>query len=302
MRSSMRSRSGRASLVLAVVLAVGAAAALPAAAVPSSRHPAGPGSTVTFSGNGNEFITAGREWSFDTTTAQMWATVWDEDGRELRIQVRGTSLWSLELAAPPGERLTAGVTYENAARSPFQDEAPGLSLSGDGRGCNRLTGSFTVLAADFNPDGSVEEFEATFEQRCTPGVEDEVATGHVRIGDVVAPAPLTVDTEVTSGTFSRGSGSAVLTGTLTCSRDAEVDLAGALAQRVSRTRLATGAWSLGDVVCGPAPTTWTAIVAPEGRVPFGTGVAQVDLTAEALDNVTGEVVTTVVDAEVRLTS
>lgn len=302
MRSSVRATSRwRLSVVLAAGLV--AAAAVPAAAIPSRIAPAPPGSTLTFSGPAGEFITQGREWSFDATTADMTATVWDAGGRELRVVVKGTPQWHLELAAPYGERLTAGVTYENAARNPFQAATePGLSLFGDGRGCNQSTGSFTVLAADFNADGSVEEFEATFEHRCLPGAEGTVATGHVRIGDAAAPEPLTVDADVTSGTASRVSGRAVLTGTLTCSRDTTVDLAGTVTQRVYRTRTATGTWTLDDVACGPTATTWTATVVPDGLVPFRKGLAQVDATAESLDDVTGETVADVVTAEVRLTS
>ena len=111
---------------------------------------------------------------------------------------------------------------------------------------------------------------------------------------------LTVDAEVTSGTFSRVSGRAVLTGTLTCSRETEVDLAGTLAQRVSRSKLASGSWALDDVDCGPTATTWTATVVPAGQVPFGRGLAQLDGTAKAVDDVSGAVVTDVLDAEVRL--
>jgi hypothetical protein len=79
-----------------------------------------------------------------------------------------------------------------------------------------------------------------------------------------------------------------------------VDLAGTLAQRISRGKLATGSWALDDIACGTAPTTWTATVVPAGQVPFGRGLAQLDATAQAFDDVSGVVVSDVLDAEVRL--
>lgn len=74
--------------------------------------------------------------------------------------------WNLDFAAPNGVPLTPG-TYLNATRFPFQAEnVPGLSVYGDGRGCNELTGSFQVLQLTYGPDDTVESFEATFEQHC----------------------------------------------------------------------------------------------------------------------------------------
>lgn len=291
MRSSM---SWRLPVVLAAVLAAGVASAAPA-----SADPVGAGSAVTFSGSGGDYITQDRAWSYDTTDAVITATA-SADGNRLNLGINGDTWWYLDFAAPAGETLTAGVTYDGATRYPFRaPEEPGLSLSGDGRGCNELSGSFTVLAADLNPDGSVDEFEATFEQHCENSTTS-VATGRVLITNETAPAELTVDAEVTSGTFSRVSGRAVLTGTLTCSRETDVDLAGTLVQRISRTKLATGSWSLDDVACGVTPTTWTATVVPAGQVPFGRGLAQLDATAQAFDDVLDVVVSDVIDAEVRL--
>jgi hypothetical protein len=74
--------------------------------------------------------------------------------------------WSLDFAAPNGAPLTPG-TYLNATRYPFQvTSVPGLSVSGDGRGCNMLSGSFQVLQAVYGPANTLVAFEATFEQHC----------------------------------------------------------------------------------------------------------------------------------------
>ena|SRR5258708_6858256 len=53
-----------------------------------------------------------------------------------------THFWHLDFAAANSQLLTVG-TYTGAARFPFQSSSqPGLSVYGDGRGCNTLTGSF----------------------------------------------------------------------------------------------------------------------------------------------------------------
>ena len=73
---------------------------------------------------------------------------------------------NLTFAAPPGDVLAPG-TYSNAARYPFNGTSPGLSVIGNGRGCNTITGSFTVTEIGFSPvDGSLASFGVTFTQHC----------------------------------------------------------------------------------------------------------------------------------------
>ncbi len=74
--------------------------------------------------------------------------------------------WSLDFAAPNGQRLTRGA-YEGATRFPFEASSePGLWLAGDGVGCNTITGRFQVQQAAYASDGTVLVFAATFEQHC----------------------------------------------------------------------------------------------------------------------------------------
>lgn len=82
------------------------------------------------------------------------------------ISLNAGDFWSLDFAAPGNVALTPGP-YENARRFPFQPtDAPGLSVSGEGRGCNGLTGRFDVLDASYAPGGAVASFAADFEQHC----------------------------------------------------------------------------------------------------------------------------------------
>jgi hypothetical protein len=103
--------------------------------------------------------------------------------------------WFLDFAAPSGQALTVG-TYTGAARFPFQAaNQPGLSVSGDGRGCNTLSGSFTILEISLGANNTVNSFDATFEQHCeeaTAALRGEIRFNANPTVTVTAPSHLTV--------------------------------------------------------------------------------------------------------------
>jgi hypothetical protein len=77
-----------------------------------------------------------------------------------------TEFWYIDLAAPAGELLHPG-TYYNAERAPFRTgRAPGLDVSGDGRGCNEVWGTFAINQIQTNAAGDVIVLDATFTQQC----------------------------------------------------------------------------------------------------------------------------------------
>src|SRR5439155_925091 len=74
--------------------------------------------------------------------------------------------------------------FPGAVRWPFQAaSAPGLSVYGDGRGCNTLTGRFLVLEGTYGADGGVQSFAADFEQHCEDGVPALFGSIRYRAGD-----------------------------------------------------------------------------------------------------------------------
>jgi hypothetical protein len=62
--------------------------------------------------------------------------------------------------------------------NPFEAPgAPGLDFSGEGRGCNKLSGRFTVSEARYGPQGLIRSLRARFEQHCegaAPALRGEV--------------------------------------------------------------------------------------------------------------------------------
>lgn len=85
-----------------------------------------------------------------------------------------TRFWDIDLATAPDavDPLTTRV-YEDGQRYPFNDPGhPGLSIFGDGRGCNTLTGSFRIYELQTSTvTGSLEleRLTATFSQHCGGG-------------------------------------------------------------------------------------------------------------------------------------
>jgi hypothetical protein len=130
------------------------------------------GGTITaqtalfFRSDPGDFIGQGQQMLLTPDQARVLAKP-QSHGVEFNIQnPAGSQLWSLDLVPPSGASLVPGI-YLNAARYPFQSSTqPGLSFSGQGRGCNMVTGSFTVLEANYDANGNVVNFAADFIQYC----------------------------------------------------------------------------------------------------------------------------------------
>ena len=112
----------------------------------------------------------------------------ESDGTDAPTELARLVHWRLRRA------LTVGA-YAGAARYPFQAaNQPGLSVVGDGRGCNMLTGSFQVLQLTLGPNNTVASFDATFEQHCegaAPALRGEIRYNANVVVNLVAPTHLT---------------------------------------------------------------------------------------------------------------
>lgn len=133
-----------------------------------------------------DYIGQGQQWYYNPDTADFTITPnYGTNGVWIRLQTDDPSWgwWNLHFNAPDGENLVA-ANYLGATRYPFnENHEPGLSVSGMGRGCNTLTGSFLVHEIIFGSDNTVESFWATFEQHCEGGTP--ALTGEIRINQGV---------------------------------------------------------------------------------------------------------------------
>jgi len=77
--------------------------------------------------------------------------------------------WTLEFRAPSDAELRTGI-FNNAERAPFvTGKAPGLDIDGDGRGCNTLSGRFSIRTLTWTKEGTIAEMDVLFEQHCEKG-------------------------------------------------------------------------------------------------------------------------------------
>jgi hypothetical protein len=139
-----------------------------------------PRTEISFSGDPDDYITGGRSYRYNTRNAVINFSRNFDNG--VSASINGDTWWNLDFAAPADATLLPGI-FENAQRFPFQDiDAPGLSLSGDGRGCNTLTGRFVVHQAEYDDDGLPIKFDAAFDQFCEGGTA--AARGRVLLNAV----------------------------------------------------------------------------------------------------------------------
>ena len=144
---------------------------------------------VLFDSEEGDYIGRGLRQLFTNVTHRIWLERNFDNGVEVHVDSEQAS-YSLDFAAPevPDQGVLQPGAYEGATRFPFQaPDEPGLSVSGDGRGCNRLTGRFDVFEVEYGPNGEVELFSADFEQHCEGG--QPALFGSVRFRAEFIPVP-----------------------------------------------------------------------------------------------------------------
>jgi hypothetical protein len=178
--------------------------------------------------------------------------------------------WYLDISAPAGQALAVG-SYTGAVRaSSGQPGLQGLSLYGDGRGCNVVTGQFDITELSFDPTGGeLLRFAARFEQHCEGGtpalfgqirIENEPPTPGVSlpVGSIAVP---------TSGSFLYLTGQPrdyILGGREQLYTSADSQFNTSDFQR-------GGEYFIGQVVQGSYEHWWTVQIAAPAGVPLATG-------------------------------
>jgi hypothetical protein len=114
-----------------------------------------------------DWVGAGQTYRYSPADATVGA--WGNQ-RYVRFSIDAANgdWWYGDFAAPEGDILVPGETF-TARRYPFNGPGAGIDVSGNGRGCNRILGTFTVTAAGFTPEGELEHFGVRFEQHCEEG-------------------------------------------------------------------------------------------------------------------------------------
>lgn len=153
-----------------------------------------------------DYIGQGEDWSW---TPQAGDTI-TASGNETSVRVRVDEPWfDANFEAPTGQVLQPGTTYTGATRYPFNGANAGLDVGGDGRGCNTLTGQFTVHEASFDEGGKLEKLSITFEQHCEGGTEALFGSIAWMADNPAQPLPPRITVTTDRSAYSYGAGAKV---------------------------------------------------------------------------------------------
>jgi len=151
---------------------------------PPILTPPAQGSYVLLASEVGDYIGAGEILLYTNADSIMTVTVTDA---RLTVDIDGDEWWTGEFQLPNTfTELEAGV-YESLTRYPFHDDAVGgLSWSGEGRGCNTLTGTIIIDSVTFDA-GALTEINLLFEQHCEGAVEALYGEIHWDAADTTVP-------------------------------------------------------------------------------------------------------------------
>ena len=151
-----------AALAVAILVAATTRSAHAAATYPIS--PASPiwvgaeTASLQMQSPAGDYIGKGKTYS-ESTPTDAFVSRSDENTVTVGVTAADGNFWTLELAAPLGKKLKVGTTYSGAVDVLSRTGSdPGISISGDSRGCGADTGSFTVTELAFGPYGYVQKF------------------------------------------------------------------------------------------------------------------------------------------------
>ena len=292
---------GKLGIGTAVLVACGSAyLASPAQAevIPASTG------FVTMTSDPGDFVGQGRSYSYSVPATAFSV---QNGGNLVRVDTSGpggpADFWNFAFQAPAGQQLQAGTTYQ-AQRWPFQlSSLAGLEVFGQGRGCNTLTGSFTIVSIVYGPFGYLESFDATFEQHCEGATA--ALRGEVSFGTPTPPPALSLMIAANATGSVTHAGSVTLQGTVSCTQPVTVAISGAATQIPHPKKTATAQFTTSSSCTPAGGGTWQVTLNSATGTAFGTGAVGVSLQAQATDPFysafTGTTITAQTSASSRVT-
>jgi len=122
--------------------------------------------SITLTSDAGDYIGGGKKYDYSNKNALINTT---ENGGLFHLSISGNEWWYADFQMPAGHSQLEPGTYTQLTRYPFNDQSTGgLSWSGEGRGCNTLTGSMEIKKATY-VSGKLTAVALTFEQHCEGG-------------------------------------------------------------------------------------------------------------------------------------
>ncbi|MDM0040998.1 hypothetical protein QTH89_02445 [Variovorax sp. J22G21] len=121
--------------------------------------------SVTLQSDPGDYIGRGKNYTYSNANASFSVTT---NRGKLSFVVTGDQNWRGDFALPSTLLKLQPGTYGNLTRFGFHvPTAGGLNWSGEGRGCNTLTGSLTIDSVSFRVGSdALEAIDLSFEQHC----------------------------------------------------------------------------------------------------------------------------------------
>jgi hypothetical protein len=242
--------------------------------------PAATGS-LTMTSDQGDYVGQGASYSYavPSTTFDV-----QDNGNVVRVDtsVAGSpgDFWNFAFQAPSGQQLLPG-TYQ-AQRWPFQpSNLAGLEVFGQGRGCNTLTGTFTVLDATYGPYDYLESFNASFSQHCEGATA--ALNGEIEVTTPTPPPALALGIAANAtGTVSRA-GIVLLQGTVTCTQPVTVSIAGTATQTPKPHKTASAQFTASSNCTPRTGGTWQANLRSATGSSFTNGTLNLTVNGQATD-------------------
>lgn len=121
---------------------------------------------VEISAATGEFVTGGKRVSAISPNNSILIDHASEGDVTITFDLAEGESWSISLSTPDGRRFIPS-RYDQAVRHGFATPGhSGLSVTGDGRGCNEIRGFFTVTAVNYGPNNQLTRLAASLTQYC----------------------------------------------------------------------------------------------------------------------------------------
>ncbi|QES49575.1 hypothetical protein DEJ50_18960 [Streptomyces venezuelae] len=218
------------------------AAVLTALALPLTAGLAGAGTAQAAPMPQGEFHWAGDQGDGETDRAVWYGPMYGDrfdatvsaDHRTLRVVItRPGDTWTVDLAAPAGQTLGVG-SYANAVKTPEMPgvalDTPSMFVNGYQGGCATLSGAFGISELTFGEGGRVTSLKADYRQECA---DRGALTGYLHLSDTAPPKPLALGMTIKANA-KLVKGKTTLSGTLTCTKPARVQVGGSASQEQPR--------------------------------------------------------------------
>lgn len=135
--------------------------------VPPANATPATGNYVYLQSDSGDYIGLGGTYLYTPPGATFNVT---SAGSSLSVAVAGAQVWSGRFQAMDRLGFLQPGYYGDLQRFPFHNPAKGgMDWSGEGRGCNRLTGWFAIDSISFD-QGEMKSVELRFEQHCEGGM------------------------------------------------------------------------------------------------------------------------------------